>query len=230
MFKVLVGCPTADYKAYCLDKYIIAVKSLSYKNYDVLLVDNSHGDGYINKIKKHNINVLKCMEKGPIRARIVASRNMLREIMLEKGYDYFLSLEQDVIPPNNIIERLLSHGRKIITAVYFTYNTRNNVTRLVPVLYAKSRKGDSYLRTFKPEEIEPERLVEVRACGLGCVLIHRDVLERVKFRYDKDYEAFDDIHFSNDAVSSNFRIFADTGIRCRHLIKGWNWLDVQEEV
>ncbi len=49
--KILVGCPTAEVKEYCLKQYAEAVKSLSYNNYNILLVDNSADSNYSEKIK-----------------------------------------------------------------------------------------------------------------------------------------------------------------------------------
>jgi len=39
--KILLGCPTSDYKEYCLKEYVKSVKTLDYPCYDILLVDNS---------------------------------------------------------------------------------------------------------------------------------------------------------------------------------------------
>ncbi len=47
--KVLVGCPTSDYKEECLEEYAEAVKNLSYDNYEVLLIDNSKGNEYFER-------------------------------------------------------------------------------------------------------------------------------------------------------------------------------------
>jgi len=78
------------------------------------------------------------------------------------------------------------------------------------------------------KEVDLPRFIEVGACGLGCVLIHKDVLKKIKFRFDKKYEGFDDIWFAYDAFNNNFKIFADTSIKCKHLIKGWNWEGIKE--
>ena len=50
--KILIGCPTSAHKKYCLKEYINSIKSLTYKNFDVLIVDNSENDKYFNEIKK----------------------------------------------------------------------------------------------------------------------------------------------------------------------------------
>ena len=87
--KVLVGCPTADAYAYCLEEYATRVKELSYKNYDVLIVDNSKDEKYIKQIKKYGFNVLKGPCLDDVRERVIHSRNMIREYLLKNDYDYF---------------------------------------------------------------------------------------------------------------------------------------------
>ena len=42
------------------------------------------------------------------------------------------------------------------------------------------------------KDILKEKLIEVAASGLGCLLIKRNVIEKIKFRYDKRFEGFDD--------------------------------------
>ena len=50
--RVLVGCPTSDSHAYCLDGYMKSVLSLDYTFYDVLIIDNSKDENYKKKIGK----------------------------------------------------------------------------------------------------------------------------------------------------------------------------------
>jgi len=219
--KVLVGCPTAEAKGYTLEKYVEGVKALDYANFDVLIVDNSKDDNYLKKIESLGLSVVKGPYSKGARQRIIDSRNILRQKALDKGYDYFFSLEQDVIPPKDIIQRLLAHNKKIVTGVYFSYQTNNGVTLLVPLLW-KRVQGDEVRYMLEREVMEP-RLMEVGACGVGCIMIHRDVLEKVKFRFDEKDAGFDDMWFCKDAFDNGFKIFADTSLKCKHLIKGGGW-------
>lgn len=223
--KILVGCPTCDIYEYCLDAYLNAAKNLSHDNYDILLVDNSKTEDYMNKLKKLGINVIKDSYKEDARDRIVSSRNILRQYALDNGYDYLLSLEQDVIPPRDIIEKLLSYNKEIMSAVYFNYIKWNEEDMLVPLLLISKDTGYFKARYMQINELKPRRLVQVKACGLGCVLIHRDVLEKINFRYEKDKKGFDDVWFGVDTQKAEFKIFTDTGIICKHLIdnKPWQW-------
>src|SRR3989344_6466165 len=127
--KILVGCPTADFKEYCLDAYIDGIKNLKFANFDLIVVDNSKTNKYFETLKKkitkeiipnaNKIEIIKDEFKEHARDRIVSSRNIIRQKVLDGKYDYFLSLEQDIVPSKDIIEKLLSPNKKIITAVYF---------------------------------------------------------------------------------------------------------------
>ena len=224
--RVLVGCPTSDHKGYALESYAKGIKSLSYGNFDALIVDNSKDDEYIKRIKVMRLPAVKGHYSDFARQRIVDSRNMLRKHALDRNYDYFFSLEQDVVPPSDAIQRLLGHGKDIVSGLYFTYQANNGVNSLIPLLWKK--QGKDSIRFISGQEISANKLIEVAACGLGCVLIHRNVLERIKFRYDKKFEGFDDIWFGYDAFNAGFKIFADTSVRCKHLINGWSWNGIKE--
>lgn len=224
--KILVGCPASEHKSYALERYFRGIKSLSYDNFDILIVDNSQGNEYFEKIKSLGLPVLKGPYSDRARQRIIDSRNILRQRVLDEGYDYFFSLEQDVVPPPDVIQRLLRHDKKIITGIYFRYEIDDGVKSLVPVLWKKFGK-EKLKSIFEKEVLEP-KLMEVGACGLGCILIHKDVLEKVRFKFDKNYESFDDMWFCRESLEKGFKIFADTSVKCKHLVIGWNWKDIKQ--
>ena len=118
--KILVGSPINEMYDYCIEEYTNRLKSLTYKNYDILLVDNSKTDSFFKKLKTMNVPVIKDTWHEEPRDRQVSSRNLLREKAIE-NYDYFLNLDQDVIPPKDIIERFLAHKRRALTGIYFNY-------------------------------------------------------------------------------------------------------------
>ncbi|MBS3151228.1 glycosyltransferase [Candidatus Woesearchaeota archaeon] len=228
MKKILVGCPTSSYHEYALEEYARAVKSLTYPNYDILLVDNSKDDLYFKKLKLLNLPTIKGRWHEEARERIVESRNILRQKVIDDDYDYFLSLEQDVIPPKDIIERLLQHKKRVINGVYFNYINAKEGTRLAPVIWTKvnMKKEERYF--LHPSQLN-KGLMKIAISGVGCILIHRSVLEKIKFRYEKQYPSFDDIFFGLDCKENNIGIYADTNIVCKHLIKNrpWSWKNLK---
>src|SRR3989344_4047349 len=205
--KILVGCPVSDYHLYCTEEYLNTLKSLTYKNYDILLVDNSKEDSFFNYLIRKGINAARISFNENPRIRIVNARNLLRQKVLDDNYDFFLSLEQDVIPPKKIIDSSKLKG-------------------------LRQETGSQYLEMVKAyytiEELEREKPpTKIHSCGLGCVLIRRNVLEKVKFRFSEKYGGFDDVWFCEDA-KSNFEIYVDPRIKCKHLIKNrpWDWRDL----
>ena len=228
--KILVGCPTYKGYAYCIQEYLSRVRSLTFPSFDLALVDNSEDDSYAAFLRSQGIMVLRGPHLSSIPERITISRNILREYALAHGYDYLFSLEQDVIPPPDVLERLLAHNQKIVTGVYFKLypltltqtgkkdgKVVKRIKALAPVLFAFSTSPGK-MEIFTAKTLDPPRLLKVRASGLGCMLIHRSVLEQISFRFDPSVDTYDDVLFCNDLLDKGFSLYADTGIRCKHLI------------
>lgn len=225
--RILVGCPTSLHKTYCLHAYAEGIRHLTYPFLDILLVDNSEDPSYTQHIKQEGLPVIRGPSLPHAKERIVASRNLLRERFLQGGYDYLFSLEQDVIPPADILERLLAHGKKIISGVVFTRFEMNGEHRIKPLLWGSTERQDEM--RFMDAEVAAPGLYSIRACGLGCLLIHRDVLEKIPFRLLPDRSTFDDIPFCRDCVDAGFDLYADTSVKCQHLIEGMNWDAIDDE-
>jgi GT2 family glycosyltransferase len=227
--KVLVGCPTSEHKEYCLKEYAEAVKNLSYPNYDILLVDNSKDNEYYERIKSMGIKVKRTKYTKKARDRIIEGRNLLRKKVLDEGYDYFLSLEQDVIPPNDVIERLLRYNKQVTAGVYFLVNPFKDEHRIRSSIWANYNPKTKMMYRVKNEYIlQNPKLMEVSASGLGCILIHRDVLNKIRFRYDKETEGFDDVFFAKDLRKNRIKIYADLSVICKHLVKNWSWKGIEK--
>ncbi|HLD89307.1 MAG TPA: hypothetical protein VI894_03805 [Candidatus Nanoarchaeia archaeon] len=248
--KILLGCPTFEGKKYCLSEFAEGIRNMSYKNFDVLLVENSKTDNYYNEIKSRGLPVARDVFLETAKERIVHSRNLLREKVLNEGYDYLFSLEQDVVAPKDVLQRLLAHNKKIITGLYFKYEIINDKMQMSPLIYKAltadsireltegehgeevieemKRNGifDSQLRIpFTFEQVEEPRLMKIDFCGLGCILIHRDVLENIRFR--ADIRSFDDMFFCEDARTAGYEIWADTSVKCRHFLSEQSWKNIK---
>ena len=182
--KILVGCPTYEGYNYCIDEYLNRIKELLYTNFDLVLVDNSKSDNFYNELKLKKINVVKGKYFDDVKRRISESRNMLRDKFLEGNYDYFLSLEQDVIPPKDIINKLIRDSKDVVSGIYFKYYPINIIGKdnkivkrgktALPLIF-KFTNEKNKMEICKLEDVEGEKIMKIRACGLGCVLINRAV-------------------------------------------------------
>ncbi len=230
--RVLVGCPITSYKKDAMPHYLKGLKGLTYKNKEIVLVDNSPDEEMFKGLLKEKwLKVEKSAHLPVIRDMIVRDRNRLREIALEEDFDYFFSLEQDVVPPRDVIERLLANGKDVSSAVYFSYKEVQMVTPkgrirrhdLAPIAYTWSdpvAKHSELQRRITFSEVFPSRLQQIHTCGVGCVLISRNVLEKVRFRYEKNAPSFDDMFFCMDCQGQGFEIWLDSRIVCMHHFGG----------
>jgi GT2 family glycosyltransferase len=223
--KILIGCPTCDHYKYCTQEWIDAVKSLTYDNYDILLIDNSETDEYFLEFSKQ-VPMVKTRRITNLKELIARDRNLLREKAVNEGYDYFLSLEIDVIPPKDIIERLLKHNKKVVSGVYYkeyavTMKKQGEIVRqfkkALPLVWVDH--GDDKMRQLDPKEVAGDKLIESKLSGVGALLIHRDILEKVEFRVVPNTVQCDDSWFAEDIQKLGFKNYVDTGVKCRHLIK-----------
>jgi len=234
MVKVLIGCPTYEKYDYCVDEWLDAVKSIiefsseNEVNAEYLLVDNSKDNKFFEKLEENGINAIKSKHYSNVKDRIVSSRNILREKVLKENYDYFFSLEQDVIPEKDILMKLLSHKKKIVSAYYGKQqelavqdketNEIKKVKIELPIVWLKEERG---VRRAFPQEVLNRGLIKVEALGIGCMLIAREVFEKIRFRHEPEKKAYDDMFFCLDAKKLGYGCFLDSDIEVKHLHKFW---------
>lgn len=107
--KVLVACSTNECKAYSLQRWIDNVKSFTYPNFDILVVDTSETDTYI-KPYMNQIPVIRIPYYEDQYRRMCEGMEVMRLKFLEGDYKWWFSCESDIIPPSNVIETLLELG------------------------------------------------------------------------------------------------------------------------
>ncbi len=230
--KILIGCPTCDRYEYCIDEWLERVKNII--NYskehevDYLLVDNSKENDFFNKLQQKGINIIKAPHLDNVKNRLAHSRNLLRQKILNENYDYFFSLEQDVIPEKDILEKLLKADKKIISAYYAkpalvglkdkeTGEVHNAVIEYA-LIWMQQPNG---IKRALPQEIKNKGILQVGGFGIGCVLISKEIFKKIEFRFLEDKKAFDDLLFCMDAENKGYSLFLESNIHVKHLHKPW---------
>jgi len=236
--KILVAAPTFEGMKYCHDRFFNRILNLSYKNYDILIVDNSKTEEYFQELKKiPNITAIhdKTTEEKSI-FRLISSRNLILEYGIKNNYSHILMLDSDVIPPIDVIEELLQSDKDIVSGIYSSFFNIAGKTKLMPVAWKylteeefiemkrnydvnPGLKRFDLRRYLTEEEINSDKLHEVAMPSAGCMLIKRQVFEKV--RYGKENpKSFtgDDIHFIEKAKEFGFLPYCNTKVKCEHLI------------
>jgi len=118
--KVLLASPTSTRHSHLLAKWIKHLNSLTYSNFDVLLVDTTlNSRSYFKRLKKSKVHGkhIKVMRHlwdinkiNPLQM-LAHVREKIRQYFLKEGYDYLFFLDDDIFIPKNGIERLLIYNK-----------------------------------------------------------------------------------------------------------------------
>ncbi len=121
--KILIGTPIHEIKDYAMERWLenVAKLQLEYPA-DFLMVDNSPGLSYMEKVKKYcakygiknyKMEHLEINQAQGADERIGRSREIIRQEVLSKDYDVWFSWECDQIIPVdtlNILVQLMEKG------------------------------------------------------------------------------------------------------------------------
>ncbi|MBS3068291.1 hypothetical protein J4450_06300 [Candidatus Micrarchaeota archaeon] len=251
--KVLVGSPVSKHHKYCAPQYLEMLKNLSYSNYDVLLVDNSDTEDFYNEIKDKVLIVRFGYDKETIKERMVASRNYIREYVLKNGYDYFMDIDQDVIPPKDVIERMLAHKKDFVSGIYYNYFeqipgkrekmpvaytwfTKDDIGRIMGDLEKVKVKDPPLYRALVTKNFDFSQLMrplseeEIKSGKLIKIRSCGSGCTLVSRRaleavpFRNNYiGGFDDVLFCIDLLEKGFELYADCSVVCDHLNENKPW-------
>lgn len=219
--KILLACTTYEGKAYILERYIDRVKNLSYDDYEVLFIDNSKTEDYMNKIKSFGMNCIKSSWNEQSKIRLTNAQNLMRQKFLEGDYTHLFVLEQDLIPPKNIIEQLISHDKDVVGGWYY-------ITQVPRPCLSREWKLVNMQYSPEPlmmEEIGKERLMKCFNGSFGVSLIKRKVLEKIKFKVYKTFIQHADTWFYFDCEKEGFEVFVDTDLLIPHF-QDYKWEEI----
>jgi FkbM family methyltransferase len=154
-------------------------------------------------------------------------RNLIAE--WAKSYDYLFAVDSDIIVPPNTLKNFLYSGKDIISGLYI--QRIENTHKLE--IYKDTPNGGCV--SIQYEELKDRGIVEVAACGFGCVMIDSKVMRKLPYPHFEYHSAIshantlsEDIDFCIKARKAGFKIWADTSIICDHI--GSKVFKVEKEV
>lgn len=231
---------------YCLSQFINKLKEIDFENFDIVLFDNSRTKEFYEKIKdtpgikviyddtSENLNMF----------RLISSRNKILDYAINENYDYLLMMDCDVMVPKNILEKLLSHKKEVISGIYLNNFSKNGRTETAPVCWKKITGNEIKLykkayplipnlnwisRRLTMDEINTGNLLEVSVPSAGCCLLSRKAFTSgaiygilpIHRKLIETNSVTDDIQFFKQLRDNyRFKIYCDSSIRCGHNVKG----------
>jgi GT2 family glycosyltransferase len=153
------------------------------------------------------------------------ARNQIVDFFLKGNYTHLFFIDSDTIPPTNALEKLIAHDKDIVSG-------------MTPILHHDKEKDvwGTFFNTFwmdKNEETgevitrcpEPNTgLVEIQRFGGSCLLIKRNVFEKMKRPYFQfilkedglNHQKSEDVYFADTARELGIKLWADTSVVCQH--------------
>lgn len=212
--KVLVASPIHSSKAYCIEDWLDALCELRYPSKEVLLMDTSENDTWID-LKDRDVaymRIEKPYQDG--RRNLVESQRSIRKVFLENDFTHLFLVECDVFPPKDAIEWLLACNADVAAFPYAIFSGKD--TMYVSHVNDPLFPGSARATTLAESCSMYGGLMEVTACGLGCTLIRREVLEQVDFRYTPFRQIYSDSVFYEDLHALGIKSYCLTTHICEH--------------
>lgn len=238
MKKVLLACPTSDVKLYCQDKWIKHINKLTYQNLDILIIDNSKTKDNSEILKSYNIPNLKVMwvgkefdfEKINIREIMTFCTNIILQYSLNKGYDYWFSLESDVFPPLNIIEHLIASNFHVCGLPYF-HAGGEEPPRLINHTLNKCNIAMPKTSSETFHEVTGD-YIRVYQSGIGCMLFDRISLIKIgklKYRDTLGGEFPDAFMLDKLFIDNKYLPYIDTRFYAYHFNSDIKWNELRNK-
>jgi FkbM family methyltransferase len=155
-------------------------------------------------------------------------RNLIAE--WAKRYDYLFSVDSDIVVPRDALTKMINADKDIVSGLYIQRKPGQQIVEL----YMNTSNGGC--TNIPYAMLENTGLVQVAACGFGCVLIKNTVFEKMPYPHfvyqnalDHAHTVSEDVYFCTKARSLGFEVWADTSIKCDHIGSTIFSLDTYEE-
>ena len=146
------------------------------------------------------------------------ARERLAEHAYEDGFDYLFMVDDDMLVPVDLFEKLVIHDVDICAALAFTRSAPHK-----PVVYNlepgwDAVRGARYYINHSVPTYPKDQLVRCDAVGFGAVLIKVKVLKEMKKPWFMSTSgAGEDIWFCHKAGEAGFKVYMDTATKLGHL-------------
>lgn len=234
--KVLVAAPNSFHKNYVATEYFSVVKNLTYPNYDLFFVDNSPNN--CNKELYESLGLKYKWVNPENKSSILfiwESQNEIRNYFLDnKEYEYLMFIETDLIPPPDIIEKLIVHQKPVVGAPYFIGKLEKTILMNQEVDEFWTI-GETRNKTIEESFLMCDgKLKQAFSIGFGCTLIERFVIAHFPFRYmpdehvqnDASNPAHADSFFYSDLFINYLDVYLDTSLIIEHKNQDWEKLNL----
>lgn len=158
------------------------------------------------------------------------ARNTIHNLFLENSQaPYLFMLDSDVLPPPDIIERLIADDKPVVGGYYHKKekfpikNIDGSISEIQrPVVYDYSHFDEEKKHHLYNARLKAGNgLEKVDGMGAGCWLIKREVIEKIGKNPYNFTESGEDLCFCRAVYKAGYEVWVNWGIPCAHVGAMW---------
>ena len=173
--------------------------------------------GLICHLKDEGVDFKLKIEAGTL---VYFARENLARYAIANHFSHVLWLDSDMVFDDEIVEDLQFSGKEIVTGIAHSRRPPFSSCRFTEIFPGVEKwKGDYPRDTFK-----------VAACGMACVLMSVDVLDKVRETFGTMFQPMtnpitygEDVAFCWRASQVGYSIYAEPGVRVGHVGRRIIW-------
>lgn len=158
------------------------------------------------------------LQKTCGRIHVHVAREELAKTAISSDCQYLFMIDDDMIAPDDLFEKLYASQKDILAPLAFTRNFPHK-----PVMYACREGWDSvaqieHFTNYAVMNYPKEKLVECDAVGFGAVLIKTECFKKMPQPWFMNpYKTGEDINFCYEAKKYGFSTWMDTRVKLGHV-------------
>lgn len=146
---------------------------------------------------------------------IHSARKKCCEQAIETGADYIMFLDDDMVWPENMIQRLVAiadHGKYDMVSGWYTNRAKE---KPIPLSYMRQPNEMYSAYMIKREHVG--KIIACDATGFGALLIRTEMLHKIEKPWFEIPDSMtEDIYFFNKCHDLGIPVYIDTGLSCGH--------------
>lgn len=159
-------------------------------------------------------------------------RNLIASYTVRNNFDYVFCVDSDIVLPPDALVKLLSADKHIVSGVYRQRKFDVNIPELflgLNVVEDDVQKTLCFNMTREDlgkYEMANGDCFEIEACGFGCVLIKREVFEKLEephffYKHSIDFKdtISEDVYFCQKAAKAGFKTHFIPSLKLGHIAK-----------
>ena len=146
------------------------------------------------------------------------ARNSLVDLAIMNGCEYLLMLDDDMIVPPNLFERMAAHDKDVLGALYFQRGGAYHPVLMKRYLKTDGLVGVDFLHHFDPMIVKRGLYKLDGVIGGGCMLFKVDVFRKIPQPYFWiDGIVGTDVHICQQLQTAGVDLWVDTSIELGHV-------------